>query len=119
MASGAEIIVVPTCWTRDESCAYGVALNADYESLVLNSLVTARCFENVCAVVLCNAGGPEEVFVGMSQVAVPFVGRLGGIEGAGEGMVVVEIDKEVLVEAERNYQVRADMASEGWHYRYR
>ena len=38
--------------------------------------------------------------------------------GAQEGMSVVELDMQILDDAEENYKVRADMASEGWHYGY-
>jgi predicted amidohydrolase len=117
VADGAEIIVVPTCWTLDESSVYGLTLNPGYEKLVLDSLVTARCFENTCAVVFANAGGPEGVYVGLSQVAVPFRGPVGRMGGCEEGVLVVDIEMEVLVEAERNYQVRADMGRADWHYR--
>jgi len=112
---GAEIIIVPTCWTLDESSAFGLKLNPNYEALVLNSMVAARCFENTCAVVLANAGGPPDVYVGLSQVTVPFIGPVGSL-GHEEGMLVADIDMEVLREAEKNYQVRSDMAGENWHY---
>jgi hypothetical protein len=34
-------------------------------------------------------------------------------------MAVVDIDMQILEDAEANYQVRSDIASEGWHYDYR
>ena len=34
-------------------------------------------------------------------------------------MAVVELDMEILEEAERNYKVREDMARDDWHYTYR
>ena len=113
---GAEIIIVPTCWTLNESSAFGLNLNPQYETLVLNSMVTARCFENTCAVVFANAGGPSDVYVGLSQVSVPFLGPV-GILGHEESMLIAEIDMEILREAEVTYQVRADMSTEDWHYR--
>ncbi|KAB5526273.1 carbon-nitrogen hydrolase [Coniochaeta sp. 2T2.1] len=115
---GADIVVVPTCWTKDESWLPGLRLNPDYEALFLNSTITSRCFENSCAVVFANAGGPEDVYVGLSQVAVPFVGPVAGLWNSEEGMVVAEIDTGVLEEAKANYRVREDMLSEDWHYRY-
>ena len=36
-----------------------------------------------------------------------------------EGMSVVDVDMEILEEAEKNYLVRADLEKEGWHYTYR
>lgn len=50
---------------------------------------------------------------------MPFVGALGKLGGAAEGMCVVDIDMQIMEDAEANYQVRSDLASEGWHYDYR
>lgn len=36
-----------------------------------------------------------------------------------EGMSVADIDMQVLEDAETNYQVRADLARDDWHYDYR
>jgi len=113
---GADIIIIPTCWTLDESCETGLKLNPHYESLIVNSMVTARCFENSCAVVFANAGGPSDVFVGLSQVAVPFLGPVAVMEDSSEGMIVADIDLDVLKAAEVNYKVRADMTAVDWHY---
>ena len=33
-------------------------------------------------------------------------------------MSVVELDMQILEDAEENYKVRSDMAQEGWHYGY-
>jgi hypothetical protein len=33
-------------------------------------------------------------------------------------MSVVDVDMQILDEAEENYKVRADMGSAGWHYEY-
>lgn len=54
---------------------------------------------------------------GLSQVAVPFAGALGKM-GAEEGMSVVDVDMQILEEAEENYKVRADIGRAGWHYDY-
>jgi hypothetical protein len=50
---------------------------------------------------------------------VPFVGPLSKLGGCTEGMAVVDIDMQILEDAEANYGVRRDLASEGWHYDYR
>lgn len=113
---GADIIIVPTCWTLDESSSYGLKLNPDYESLVLNTMITARCFENSCAVVFANAGGPPDTFVGLSQVAMPFIGPVNRMWDSSEGFFIADIDMEVLKESELNYKVREDMTGKDWHY---
>ena len=79
----------------------------------------SRAFENTCAMVFCNAGGPkEEDYAGLSQVTVPIIGTLGRLGEPEEDMIVVDLDMEVLEEAERNYKVREDLKREDWHYSY-
>jgi len=34
-------------------------------------------------------------------------------------MSVVDLDMQIIEDAEENYQVRADLARDGWHYDYR
>jgi predicted amidohydrolase len=114
---GADIVIVPTCWTLDESCRFGTELNPNYESLFLNSLITTRCFENSCAVVFANAGGSSDVYLGLSQVAVPFAGPVNIMRDSSEGFILADIDLQVLRESEINYKVREDMTRARWHYK--
>lgn len=113
---GADIIIVPTCWTLDESCPLGLKLNPNYEVLFLNSLITTRCFENSCAIVFANSGGPSDVYVGLSQVVVPFLGPIDAMKDSSEGLLLADIDLEVLKAAEVNYKVREDTRGVRWHY---
>lgn len=122
IARGAKIIIVPTYWKLSDVNEAGLRANPLSEKLFLETTVVSRCFENTCAVVFVNAGSSEgdvdrENFVGLSQVAVPFKGALGQL-GAEEGMSVVELDMQLLEDAEENYKVREDMARQGWHYEY-
>ncbi|RYN83917.1 hypothetical protein AA0117_g1403 [Alternaria alternata] len=120
IAQGAQIIIIPTFWTLNDCNAAGLARNPAAEALFLDSMLTARAFENTCAVVFANAGGPPgKGYAGLSQVTVPFVGALGKLGGAGEGMCVVDLDMQILEDAESNYQVRSDIARRDWHYVYR
>ena len=72
-----------------------------------------------------NAGAPPENdrlgYAGLSRVAMPFVGALGEEtkDTSKEGMSVVDVDMELVEEAEKNYKVRADIEGQGWHYTYR
>ena len=73
-----------------------------------------------------NAGGPRGVvkdgtYAGLSRVSLPFVGALGDEtkDTNEEGMSIVDVDMGTVEEAERNYKVREDMASDDWHYLYR
>ncbi len=122
VSQGAKIIIMPTFWNLSDCTVEGLAYNPLSEKLFLESTLTARCFENTCAVVFCNAGGPvgkvtQGTYAGLSQVTVPFKGGLGTM-GPEEGMNIVELDMEILEVAEDNYKVRADMGRVGWHYSY-
>ena len=72
-----------------------------------------------------NAGAPlqteDPMYAGLSRVALPFVGGLGDEtkDTNKEGMSVVDVDMELVEEAEKNYKVRADIEGKGWHYSYR
>lgn len=120
IANGAKLIIIPTFWTLNDCNEAGLKLNPSAEALFLNSTLTARAFENTCAIIFANAGGPPgRGYAGLSQVTVPFVGALTKLGGAAEGMSVVDIDMQILEDAEANYQVRADLARDDWHYDYR
>lgn len=72
------------------------------------------------AIVFANAGGPPgRGYAGLSQIVVPFVGPLTRLGSCAEGMSVVDVDLQVLEDAESNYKVRADLARDDWHYDYR
>jgi predicted amidohydrolase len=88
--------------------------------------MTARAFENTCAVVFVNAGGVEKpgrqnAYAGLSRLCMPFVGATGKetMDSQIEGMSIVELDMQILEEAEKQYKVREDMSGEEWHYVYR
>jgi predicted amidohydrolase len=127
IAGGAKIIIIPTFWTLADCSDAGLRHNPLAEALFLESMLMARTFENTCAVVFANAGAPGAgategetsagSYAGLSQVAVPFKGALGKL-GAEEGMSVVELDMQILEDAEDNYKVREDLGREGWHYAY-
>ncbi|KAL9030138.1 MAG: hypothetical protein Q9196_001712 [Gyalolechia fulgens] len=127
ITAGAKIIIIPTFWTRSDCSPYGLSINPQTETLFLDSVLTARAFENTCAVIFVNAGGPagsshpHSNYAGLSRVAVPFLGALGGEtrDSSVEGMSVVDLDMRHVEEAEANYKVREDLAREDWYYIYR
>ncbi|KAF2863767.1 carbon-nitrogen hydrolase [Piedraia hortae CBS 480.64] len=120
IAQGAKIVIIPTFWTLNDCTYTGKAVKLDAEALFLNSMLTARCFENTCAIVFANAGGPlEEGYAGLSQVCVPFAGPLTRLETSAEGMAIADLDMKVVEYAEEAYQVRSDLARSDWYYKYR
>ena len=126
IASGAKLIIIPTFWTLADCSDHGLKRNPLSEKVFLEATLTARAFENTCAVVFVNAGAEKGKaergnYAGLSRVTVPFIGAMGPetMDSAEEGMSVVEIDMEDVEEAEKNYKVRADIGAEDWHYTYR
>ncbi|KAF3015876.1 hypothetical protein E8E14_008742 [Neopestalotiopsis sp. 37M] len=122
ISDGADLIVVPSFWTMKDVSDEAYELNPEGEGLFLNSTVVTRAFENTCAVVFVNAGGPAEKgektnYAGLSQVAAPHVGAITRM-GRAEGMKLVDLDMNILKIGESNYKVREDMRTEGWHYEY-
>ncbi|KAI0015060.1 carbon-nitrogen hydrolase [Xylariomycetidae sp. FL0641] len=122
IADGAQLICVPSFWSLRDVSDEAYALNPRGEELFLNNAVVSRAFENTCAVVFVNAGGPpakgeDTMFAGVSQVGVPHIGSMGRM-GRAEGVSIVDLDMDVLRIAESNYKVREDMKTEGWHYGY-
>ncbi|RAQ52720.1 hydrolase [Aspergillus flavus] len=120
IAAGAEVVVVPTFWTQYDASPALRAKNPDCEKLFLESVLTARCFENTCGVVFANAAGENEGdgFLGLSRVTMPGVGVVGSL-GWEEGVCVVDLDIGLIRDAEENYRVREDLGREGWYYSYR
>ncbi|EAW14880.1 carbon-nitrogen hydrolase family protein [Aspergillus clavatus NRRL 1] len=118
IAHGAEVVIIPTYWTRHDASPEALAHNPDSEALFLETTLTSRCFENTCGIIFVNAAGPAEKFLGMSRVTLPIVGPVGKM-GSEDGVLVVEMDLGLLKIAEDNYRVREDIAKEGWHYVYR
>ena len=52
---------------------------------------------------------------------MPFIGALGRetMNSGIEGMSVVDVDMDILDEAEKQYRVRQDISGSDWHYTYR
>ena len=48
IAQGAKMIIVPTFWTLKDCNEAGLKLNPSAEALFLDSVLTARAFENTC-----------------------------------------------------------------------
>ncbi|PLB52073.1 putative hydrolase, carbon-nitrogen family [Aspergillus steynii IBT 23096] len=121
VVKGAEVIIVPTFWTKHDASPALLAANPDCETLLLESMLTARCFENTCAVIFANAASSDEdsegKFLGLSGLHVPALGAVGKM-GPGEGVLAVDMDLGLVRLAEENYKVRADLGREGWHYGY-
>ncbi|ODM21232.1 hypothetical protein SI65_04285 [Aspergillus cristatus] len=119
IAQGAELIIIPTFWSRYDASPEALQYNRESEVLFLESTLTARTFENTCGIIFANvAGGPGDQYFGLSRVVLPVTGVVGDM-GNKEGVMVVDMDVGLVRIAEENYKVRQDIKKEGWHYVYR
>jgi predicted amidohydrolase len=117
---GARIIIVPTFWTRDDLTPEAMKYGPDVDVKFMQSAVITRSYENTCAIIFCNVGGPkEEGYAGISQVVLPLVGTVpGSFTDSTPGMRIVEVDMKTVDVAEENYKIREDLAGNDWHYGY-
>ncbi|KAL4923431.1 carbon-nitrogen hydrolase family protein [Aspergillus undulatus] len=117
ISNGAEVVVVPTYWGRSDASPAALQHNANSEALFLDTTLTARCFENTCAVIFANYAGTDQS-LGMSRIVLPIVGPVAKMENE-EGVLVGDMNMELVRLAEENYKVRMDLGREGWYYFYR
>ena len=64
IAKGAKIIIIPAFWTHADCSNYGLSKNPMSEKLFLETIITARAFENTCAVVFGTYFGRSNVLFG-------------------------------------------------------
>lgn len=117
VAQGVKIIIIPASWPGLGSAPAGLKRNPGFEKLMLQSLLTARAFENSCAVVFVNVGNEDnDRNLGLSQVVMPFSGTLGAPLGSGEAIAVIDLDMSEIGEAEEYYKVREGLNRDEWMY---
>lgn len=97
------------------------------EAKLLNSISTARCYENGIVFVLCNPANegsverrqPFGTMAGRTQIAVPFRGPVAHADHTREEMVVATMDvAQYANESEEVYKIREDYDG-GYIYRSR
>ena len=117
---GARLIIIPTFWATDDLTEEALKYGPDVDAIFLKNTVVTRAFENTCAVIFVNVGGPSgEGYTGLSQVVLPLVGKVqGSFDDGTPGMRIVEVDMRTVDLAEQTYKIREDMARKDWHYGY-
>lgn len=95
-AQGAELVISPTYWSFTTP-PEGVADVMEDEVLLIDSLCTARAFENNIVFAYCNAAGSLEtdgvkaVLSGHSQVTHPALKVVAKVESNNEEMLVADV----------------------------
>lgn len=108
----------------DDGGELAVAQDPLSEAKLLNSISTARCFENGIVFVLCNPANEGEVkrrqpfgtMAGRTQITVPFKGPVAHADHIREEMIVADVDvARFSDESEQVYKIRKDY-NEGYCY---
>ncbi|GLA38039.1 hypothetical protein AnigIFM63309_005035 [Aspergillus niger] len=80
ICKGAEIVVIPTYWSKYDASPAALQHNPNSEALFLESTLTARCFENTCGIIFANvARGKQDEsdrFLGLSRRKITVSGRI-------------------------------------------
>jgi predicted amidohydrolase len=109
-----EIIFCVSYWTEWHEKGI-LKYNQMATSEFVNSLTVARAIENCSIFVYNNAagivnfGGTDEILMGHSQIAVPFIGSYVKLEHNKEELLVKEVDTDILNEAQEAYKARSLM----------
>ncbi|MFA6096051.1 MAG: carbon-nitrogen hydrolase family protein [Candidatus Paceibacterota bacterium] len=114
-AKGAELVFCSSYW-RLEDAGIGMKYDKNSEIKLIDSICTARAFENGIIFVFCNAAGKTKVgnsmdtLAGHSQIAVPFKGCLKKLPHSREAMFVREVDMDILKDARKVYEIGKDLS---------
>jgi predicted amidohydrolase len=85
-------------WKSQDCGEKGPKHGKDSERTFIDSVITARAFEQNCVVVFCNVGGSEEEgHFGASQITMPFKGQIARCDGREQVMAVVVPDVDVVL----------------------
>lgn len=111
---GVKIIYCPSYWCYQDA-GRGIKFDKNAEIKSVNSLCTARAFENGVIIVYANAAGKltvgkiKDTLIGQSQIAIPFKGVIKRLDNNKEAMFIQEINTDILNIAEKSYKIREDL----------
>jgi len=96
-AQGVELVISPTYWSFTVPSKEVKSVKED-EILLIDSLCTARAFENNIVLVYCNAAGAlkapgvDAVLSGRSQITHPSDKVVAQVDGNAENMLITTVD---------------------------
>lgn len=104
-----EIIFCPSYW-RYEDAGIGLKYDKNSEIKLIDSICTARAFENEVIFIYCSAAGKVkagnswDTLTGHSQINIPFKGCIKKLNHNKEEMFIQEVDTNILKDAEKVYK---------------
>lgn len=116
--TGVNLVFCPSYWCRGD-CGAGLKYNKNAEIELVNSICSARAFENEIVMIYCNAGGKlqviknnrliQDTLIGRSQINIPFKGVVQRLNHNNEEMFIEECNIQLLRDAEKSYKIRKDI----------
>ena len=118
MLNGAEIVFCPSFWA-EKSTSYNPIYNNKYFKKIkpreVDVLVSSRAIESGVIFVYANAAGEyingnsKSLLLGRTQIALPFYGTTGRLNHNKEGLLVKEVDLNIVKDAGRIYKIKEDI----------
>lgn len=118
MLKNAEIIFCPSFWSA-KSSSYDWIYNHKYfkncTPKEVDALVSARAIESHAIFVYVNAAGnfvkngKKDILLGRSQIALPFYGTTNILKHNKEGMIIKEVDLNIVKDAKKVYKIERDL----------
>ena len=111
---GAKIVVCASHWSIEDA-GRGMGYDRKSEEKLIDSACVDRAFENEIIFAYCNSAGKVrtkrgfEHCVGHSQVTEPFRGVVKKLNHNREKLIVVEVDTDILKDAEKSYKIKKDL----------
>ena len=111
---GVNIVFCPSLWSMND-CGIGSKYNKNSEIVFVDSACISRAFENEIIMVFCNSAGRikfgkyELIYIGHSQITMPFIGVVKRLNHNREEMFIQEVDTNILKDAERAYKIKKDV----------
>jgi len=110
-----SLVFCPSYWTFEDGSKERFRHDSNSEVNFVNSLCTARAFENNIVLIYSNVAGKfkygklDKNLIGRSQICVPFKGPIRRLDHNREEMFIQEIDLDILKDAEKVYKIREDL----------
>lgn len=117
MVRNADMVLCPSFWSS-ESSSYDWLYNNKYfkkrAPREVDALVSARAIESELIFVYVNAAGSfdadgKNTLLGRTQIAVPFYGTTDILDNNKEGLIIKEVDVNIVKDAKKVYKIESDL----------
>lgn len=118
MLNGAEIVFCPSFWA-EKSTSHDYIYNSKYFKHTapkeVDFLVSARAIESEVVFAYANAAGryinrnSKSRLLGRTQIALPFYGTTNKLNHNKEGLLVKEVDLDIVKDAKKVYKIKEDI----------